>query len=54
MTHSRSLRLWMVRGYCRLTGPWSQVVLADTAADAVQRYALEHGISPDDCTAAPA
>lgn len=51
---ARRLRRWMVRGYCRLTGPWCQIVLASSAADAVARYASEHGMSPEDCTAAPA
>jgi len=48
------MKLWMIRGYCRLTGPWRQLVRARTAAQAIADYCAEHGMNPAACTAAPA
>jgi hypothetical protein len=49
----RPVRRWMVMAFCPLTGPWRQLVQAESAAGAVVKYCAEHDLSPDQCQAVP-
>jgi len=45
---------WMVYGFCRLTGPWRQVVRAESAAGALVKYSAEHDVPLEACHVQPA
>ena len=45
------MRLFIVTGYCRLTGPGRQYVRAESAEDAIEGYCLEHGMDRSLCRA---
>jgi hypothetical protein len=47
------VRRWMVMAFCPITGPWRQLVHAESAAGAIVKYCAEHDLSPDQCQAAP-
>jgi hypothetical protein len=47
------MRRWMVMAFCPLTGPWRQLVQAESAAGAIVKYCAEHDLSPDQCQAVP-
>jgi hypothetical protein len=47
------LRRWMVMAFCPITGPWRQLVHAESAAGAIVKYCAEHDLSPDQCQAVP-
>jgi hypothetical protein len=44
---------WMVYGFCPLTGPWRQIVQAETAGGALVKYAAEHDMPVDSCHVRP-
>jgi hypothetical protein len=44
----------MVYGFCRLTGPWRQVVRAESAAGALVKYSAEHDVPLEACHVQPA
>jgi hypothetical protein len=46
-------RRWMVTAFCPLTGPWRQLVHAESAGGAIVKYCAEHDLSPDQCQAVP-
>ena len=48
-----TMRRWMVNAFCPITGPWRQLVHADSAAGAIVKYCAEHDLSPDQCQAVP-
>jgi hypothetical protein len=48
---SAGLRLWLVTGYCRLSGRWREYVRAESAWAAVEGYCLEHGMERSACSA---
>jgi hypothetical protein len=43
----------MVYGFCRLTGPWREIVHAASAAGALVKYCAEHEMSPEACHVRP-
>jgi hypothetical protein len=45
---------WMVMAFCPLTGPWRQVVHAESAAGALAQYCAEHEMPPEACHVQPA
>jgi hypothetical protein len=47
------LRRWMVMAFCPITGPWRQLVQAESASGAIVKYCAEHDLSPDQCQAVP-
>lgn len=47
------LRRWMVMAFCPMTGPWRQLVHAESAAGAIVKYCAEHDLAPDQCQAVP-
>ena len=51
---SSSPRRWMVYGFCRLSGPWREVVRAETAAGALVKYSSDHDLPLDCCHVQPA
>jgi hypothetical protein len=46
-------RRWMVSAFCPLTGPWRQLVHAESAAGALAKYCAEHEINPEGCHVQP-
>lgn len=50
----RQPRRFVVFGFCRLTGPWREIVLAKTAAGALAKYCAEHAMEPAACHVQPA
>ena len=46
-------RRWMVEAFCPLTGPWRQLVHAETPAGALAKYCAEHDVPPDNCLVKP-
>ena len=44
---------WMVYGFCPMTGPWREIVHAETAAGARAKYCAEHDLPPDNCRVRP-
>lgn len=48
------MRRWMVMAFCPLTGPWRQLVHAESSAGAIVKYCAEHELSPELCQAIPA
>jgi len=48
-----TLRRWMVMAFCPITGPWRQLVQAESASGAIVKYCAEHDLSPDQCQAVP-
>lgn len=44
---------WMVYGFCPLSGPWRQVVHAETAGGALVKYSAEHDMPLDACHVQP-
>jgi hypothetical protein len=50
---SQAPRRWMVMAFCPLTGPWRQLVQAESAAGAIVKYCAEHDLAPDQCQAVP-
>jgi hypothetical protein len=44
-------RLWLVSGFCRLSGPWRQEVRAASEEAAIAGYCLEHAMDPVMCRA---
>ena len=44
---------WMVYGFCPMSGPWREIVHAETAAGALVRYCAEHEMSPEACHVRP-
>jgi hypothetical protein len=46
-------RRWMVSAFCPLTGPWRQVVQAETASGALAKYCAEHDVNPAGCHVQP-
>jgi len=44
---------WMVFGFCPLTGPWREVVHAETAAGALASYCAAHDMDPLACHVRP-
>ncbi len=47
------VRRWMVMAFCPITGPWRQLVHAESSAGAIVKYCAEHDLSPDQCQAVP-
>lgn len=47
------VRRWMVQAFYPLTGPWRELVHAESAAGAIARYCAEHDLPPDNCQAWP-
>jgi hypothetical protein len=43
----------MVMAFCPITGPWRQLVQAESAFGAIVKYCAEHDLSPDQCQAVP-
>lgn len=48
-----NVRRWMVEGFCPMTGPWREVVYAETPGGAIVKYCAEHDMPPDNCLARP-
>jgi len=46
-------RRWMVMAFCPLTGPWRELVHADSAAGALLKYCAEHDVNPEGCHVQP-
>ena len=46
-------RRWMVEAFCPLTGPWRELVYAESAAGARAKYCAEHDLPPDNCLVRP-
>lgn len=44
---------WMVYGFCPMTGPWREIVHAETAGGALVKYAAEHDMPVDSCHVRP-
>jgi len=53
LTAAPFVRRWTVMAFCPLTGPWRQLVHAESAAGAIVKYCAEHDLSPDQCQAVP-
>ena len=47
------VRRWMVEAFCPLTGPWRELVYAESAAGARAKYCAEHDLPPDNCLVRP-
>ena len=47
------MRRWLVEAFCPLTGPWRELVYAESAAGAIVKYCAEHDMPPDNCLARP-
>lgn len=52
-TAEPTMRRWMVEGFCPMSGPWRQMVYAETAGGAIVKYCAEHDMPPDNCIARP-
>jgi hypothetical protein len=50
----RPVARWMVYGFCSLTGPWRQIVRAESAAGALVKYSAEHDMPLEACHVQPA
>lgn len=48
-----AMRRWMVEAFCPLTGPWREMVYAESAAGARAKYCAEHDLPPDNCRVRP-
>ena len=46
-------RRWMVEAFCPLSGPWRELVYAESAAGARAKYCAEHDLPPDNCLVRP-
>lgn len=47
------VRRWLVEAFCPLTGPWRELVYAESAAGARAKYCAEHDLPPDNCRVRP-
>lgn len=52
-TAAPMMRRWMVEAFCPLTGPWRELVYAESAAGARAKYCAEHDLPPDNCRVRP-
>jgi hypothetical protein len=52
-TPAPMVRRWMVMAFCPMSGPWRQLVHAESAAGAIVKYCAEHDLPPEQCQAVP-